>query len=169
MKGANAKTMPAERSISPQISSMTSPAEMIAVAAANWETVRMLFCVKKFWLETWKYTTRMIATTMILASPQEDTSQVRPESSPASRLFRLCLLSGAWKNVFGHSIYSFMMLRCFFAMARHCLRYKQLDNKSVEALLAGTPTVHRLEQIRLFSFGIEPITVLRRHHFLLAG
>src|SRR5206468_920414 len=82
-----------------------------------------------------------------LASPQEGTSQVRQESSRASRLFRLCLLSGgAWKNIFGHSIYSFMMLRCFLAMARRCFRYKQLDNKSVEALLADAPTVHRVEQ-----------------------
>lgn len=51
MNGANAKTMPAERSISPPIMSMISPQAMIATGAMNCERFSRLALVsRKSWL-----------------------------------------------------------------------------------------------------------------------
>ena len=54
MNGASAKTMPADRSISPQISSMISPQAMIAEAAMNCDRVSRLASVRKLALAAWK-------------------------------------------------------------------------------------------------------------------
>ena len=47
-KGANKKTKPGDRSISPQISSSTSPIAMMAIGAMIWVMLMMSALVKKF-------------------------------------------------------------------------------------------------------------------------
>src|SRR5215469_1363112 len=113
----------------------------------------MLACVKKFWLEAWKYTTRMTATTMMLASrrlkriPARFDQNARPPRAFSDAKSAIHLL-----------LHDVKMLPCHGPMLFQYKKY--YGYASVEALLAGAPTVHRVEQFRLFSFGIEPFTAI---------
>ena len=54
LNAVRANTMPTERSISPRIMSMTSPAAMIAAAAMNCARVRRLVSLRNCSDELWK-------------------------------------------------------------------------------------------------------------------
>jgi hypothetical protein len=96
MNGAIANTAPVERSISPQMSSMTSPHAMIATGAVNCASVPRLPTLENWLLTTLKYRNSRSATTMMLASRRRrNASSSCPEApaKPSPRALRSCWIS----------------------------------------------------------------------------
>ena len=85
--GASANTLPADRSISPQISSMISPQAMMAEAAMNCDSVSRFAAERKFSLTAWKYAVSRMATTMMLASRQRRKAAAGRPQRPAGGAF----------------------------------------------------------------------------------